>query len=307
MADETVSGLTPTITLSGIQGSPSFSGGSQQPTASGMSGYGGAQPGIEGGLGLDMLSQLLQQTGAGDTGTGVGALTPFTSQSLGQQSGGLGAGAFGQQGGQGLVAGATGQGSGAQANTAAGSADPLAILQKLLGLGSKAAGAAGSLLGTASPTVGDTGGTSLSDQLRSSQAAQGGNAQLNGIIPTASPTLGTAVDVAAGGIPGTAGTAAGAAGDFAQQFAGSPLSLTNQVPGGPGGVPHGTPDQELIQTLLGAGLTPDQISSVFGAQGFGAGEIPTGGSIPSGVSGAPTASPLSSLSGGVSAAQGGAT
>src|SRR6266700_2811862 len=302
MADETVSGLTPTITLSGIQGSPSFSGGSQQPTASGMSGYGGAQPGIEGGLGLDMLSQLLQQTGAGDTGTGVGALTPFTSQSLGQQSGGLGAGAFGQQGGQGLVAGATGQGSGAQQNTAAGSADPLAILQKLLGLGQNAAGF---LPGTSSPTQGGTSGVSTSDQLRTQQAAEGGNATLNGIsaVPTASPSL----DPNAAGVPQGFGDPNALGALPGAQGGGTNLSLTNQVPGGPGGVPQGTPDQEMIQTLLGAGLTPDQISQVFGAQGFGAGEIPTGGSIPSGVSGAPTASPLSSLSGGVSAAQGGAT
>lgn len=289
------------MTLSGLPGVGSFSGASQQGPSGTTPAQGQATPGLTGGLDLAQLLALLgQQGGAGDAGIGTG---------LGLGAG-IGAGSFGQSGAdlglqgaggppQSMVAGGTQGAPGA----GAGSIDPLALTQKLLGLASKGAG----LLGTASPTqdtLGDTGGVSLSDQVRSLQggaipALTGGPSP----TPTASPTgvaadflgvpPGSAADVAgqaAGGVGAAPGSAIGGG-----QPGNTTLSFLAQGP--PGGVPTGagTPQQELIQSMLTAGFTPDQIQQVMGnlggVQGFGAGEIPGGGAS------IPTASPSSGLSG----------
>ncbi|HEV8714139.1 MAG TPA: hypothetical protein VGX03_15095 [Candidatus Binatia bacterium] len=161
---ESYSGLDPIITYSNLQPSGSgFSGASQG--ASGLSGLGGGGvvPGMLGGLDLAQLSALIQAANAAGTGEGVGVggdiLQSLGAGALGQQQGGLGAGSFGQQGGYtaGQASGGGGM-SGAGGYTAGqgsgGDIDPLSIAAKVLGIGSKLAGA----VGTASPsnTAGET-------------------------------------------------------------------------------------------------------------------------------------------------------
>ena len=183
MADQTLSGVPPVITLSGLQGTGGFSG-QQQQTLSGQGGQGGGGlPGMTGGLDLMQLLAMLGQGGTPGAGTDLGLTSPLGAGAFSQpggggfggiSGGGLGLGS--PQGGQGTVAGQTGQQSG---NVGQGSIDPLSVIQKALGLAQKGAGLLGT--DTASPTIGDTGGTSLSDQNRSATGGTGGF--------TASPTL----------------------------------------------------------------------------------------------------------------------
>lgn len=198
MPDQNLSGVPPVVTLSGIPGVGSFSG----QGVGGLSGGGapgGQTPfGMEGGP--DLLQQLMAQlsgSGGASAAAGLGLGSPLTAPSFGQQTGGLGSGSFSQQGG--MVAGQTA--AGGNTGSATGSIDPLALAQKVLGLGSKVSQAlSGSQ--TASPTVGDTGGTSLSDQVRSGQ-------EQPSTASTASPVTG---QTGVGSIPGLADVGSSIAG-----------------------------------------------------------------------------------------------
>jgi hypothetical protein len=148
----------PANSLSGLFG-PGAAGISGA-NAGGMSGtrdQGGGVPfGLPGGLDL---AQLLAQMQGSDVGVGAGSdiLQSVTQGAFGQQTGGLGGGSFGQTQ-PGYVAGQTGGGGAQQAaqSQAAGSADPLAILQKVLGLAKTG-------IGLASPLMQDFGGLTQGD------------------------------------------------------------------------------------------------------------------------------------------------
>lgn len=166
---ENLSGVPPTVTLSGLEtgmAGGGFSGASQQ----GLGPSGSTPFGMEGGLDLSQLMQLLSGQGGGEeagVGTGGNILQSLAQGSLGQQTGGLSAGSFGQTQ-PGYVAGQSAAGQGPAQQAAVGATDPLSIVQKFLGLAQKGAGALGSATTTASPTSGgsdltlntDLGGTS---------------------------------------------------------------------------------------------------------------------------------------------------
>src|SRR5262245_2747703 len=165
------------IYLSGLPfGQGGGIGGLQQPGVMGPGTGGGSPFGMEGGPGLDILS-LLQQlnSGGGDQGGAnfAGLNTPIGQGGLGSYQlgqnlgGGTGFGTAGNMASQ-MPLGAqgapqTGQVAGSQGGT---SADPLSILQKILGVGTaglrlaQASGgtgvgvpATGGRTGTAAPTV----------------------------------------------------------------------------------------------------------------------------------------------------------
>lgn len=160
MADENLSGIPPSVTLSGLNaGAPNIGG----TAAPGMSGSpeasGGFLPGMEGGLDLATLAQLLQQ---GGEASGLSAAGPINQSlaagSFGQQAGGLSAGSLGQSQ-PGYVAGQSSAGGQTQGqNAAAGAADPFSILQKFLGVAQKGVGALNNSF-TASPTQSDMAGS----------------------------------------------------------------------------------------------------------------------------------------------------
>jgi hypothetical protein len=330
VAAENLSGVPPVVTLSGLQGGAgTFSGAPQQ----GYSGQGGGQgqglPGMTGGLDLmQLLAMLAGQQGPG-AGTDLGLTSPLGAGSFGQP----GMGGFGQgggmgspMGGQSTLAGATGQQGG---TSGTGSIDPLSVLQKSLGLAQKGAGLLD--IGTASPTLGDTGGASLSDQVRSQQVA--GNTGGTPSIPfTASPmtgVTGVGTDTAISGAvtpPGTAGTGADAA---LQSLPGggtgggetANLSFLNQSAGGQVSIPPelaalGVTPENYQQILANVAAAPlgSQITGTAGL-GTGLGEIPgvgiTGGGSSQGLGGAPAGlsgtgdvNTLGAVSGGLGGLQG---
>lgn len=290
---DNLSGVPPLVTLSGLNAGQGL--GLNGPTPQSLAGpQTGATPGMTGGP--DLLQLMLMQAGAGGAGdTGVGALTPFTQQAIGQQIGGLGAGAFGQQmgGTGGVVAGQT---AGQQTGQGT-SVDPLAILQKVLGLAQKGSGLLSQgQAGTSSPAT----GTSLSDQLRSAQGVPG---QTD--IPTASPTTGLqGIDPALlAFLQGTPGAAIPQ--QFLNQGLGGPTPFISNPYGPTGGAPF-TPltdfsqqgIQNFIQSLeTGApgsaeiSMPPGPISSpVNNVPGGGlSGTAPEGGGAAGGVTGGITA------------------
>jgi hypothetical protein len=325
MADQTLSGVPPVITLSGLQGTGGFSG-QQQQTLSGQGGQGGGGlPGMTGGLDLmQLLAMLAGQQGTG-AGTDLGLTSPLTAGSFGQP----GMGGFGQgmgtgvgmapMGGQSTVAGATGQQPGTSAG--AGSIDPLAVLQKTLGLAQKGVGLFDT--GTASPTLGDTGGTSMSDQVRSQQVA--GNTGNTPSIPfTASPVTG---DPNAPGVP-PGMTDPNAPGGLQSLPGGGTggqepynLSLLNQYSGGqvpPNLAALGVTQENLPQFLSAMGQAEGpQAAQIMGTGGLGTGlgEIPgvgiTGGAASQGLGGATSGfsgtgdvNTLGAVSGGLGGLQG---
>src|SRR6185295_11993471 len=151
---ENLSGVPPAVTLSGLdagQGGGGFSGASQQGLAGGTA-PGGSPFGMEGGLDLNQLMQLLAGQDQAGVGTGGNILQSLTQGSLGQTQGGLSAGSFGQTQ-PGYVAGQSSAGQGPAQQAAAGSVDPFSIAQKVLGLAQKGAGAIQGAT-TASPTAG---------------------------------------------------------------------------------------------------------------------------------------------------------
>src|SRR6185503_15949643 len=135
MADENLSGVPPSVTLSGLNaGAPNSNiGGTSAPGMSGSPEAGGGfLPGMEGGMDLATLTQLLQsaeQSGVGSAGS-IGQ--SLAQGSFGQQQGGLGAGSFGQTQ-PGYVAGQSAIGGNSAQQAASGSVDPASIIQKFLG------------------------------------------------------------------------------------------------------------------------------------------------------------------------------
>jgi hypothetical protein len=305
MAAENLSGVPPVVTLSGLQGGQSFSGQPQQ-SLSGQGGPGQGQglPGMTGGLDLMQLLAMLGQGGGAGAGTDLGLTSPLSAGSFGQP----GMGGFGQgmgtgvgmapMGGQSTLAGATGQQGG---TSGAGSIDPLSVLQKTLGLAQKGVGLFDT--GTASPTLGDTGGASMSDQARSQQGGTGG---ISSIPFTASPTAGTDTAINSALNPPTgAGTAADVSGNAALQAlpgggtgGQEPVNLNflNQSAGGQVSIPPelaalGVTPENYQQILANVAQAPlgSQITGT-GGLGTGLGEIPgvgiTGGGLSQGPGGA---------------------
>jgi len=154
--NDTISGLRQKIWLSGLGGGQGseFSGATAQQPAGSLSGTGKFAPGMTGGLSLDQLIQLMGLSQAPATGPGgVSSLTAsLGAGSLGQQQPGLGAGSFSQPP-SGLIAGDMSSGGAGVSQPSGGTSgvNAPALISKLLGIGSKIAGA-----GLASPTPGDT-------------------------------------------------------------------------------------------------------------------------------------------------------
>lgn len=150
-----ISGLQqPSVNLGGLL-SNSMSGGGDM---GGMSGAGqgeGGGGGMTGGMDLAQILAMLGAEGGDVAAPGPGLGQPFTSLAQQQAMGQIGPGGIGQPY---YTAGQSGQS--APGGMGAGSADPLAIAQKVLGLGAKAGSyidqsvAQGSNTPTASPTTG---------------------------------------------------------------------------------------------------------------------------------------------------------
>lgn len=173
---ENLSGIPPAVTLSGLQQSPAgMSGVPGAQAGLGGGGYGGGLPGMEGGMDLATLLQMLGGGEDSTVGTG-GSLTAGLGAGSFGSAGGIGSDAFGQTQ-PGYTAGQTSMGGQTQGqNAAAGAADPFSIIQKFLGTAGKLAGGLG---GTASPTAGSD--LTLEGQLFQPEGAS--------TIGTSSPTI----------------------------------------------------------------------------------------------------------------------
>ena len=176
---ENLSGIPPVVTLSGLSAGPGgFSGITQRPQSGGLSGTQPGRPGMTGGLSLAELIQLLGAQGGGDLGAAnqIGLLQPIGAGGLGTQS-------FSQpQGGQQGIAGQmSSPGPGGVIAGQNTSIDPIALLTKLFGVGKTAVGLASPVQGDSAGdlgTRGDTGGQSLSDQMRTSSPVNTGGAPM---------------------------------------------------------------------------------------------------------------------------------
>ncbi len=147
------------ITLSGLQPSGNaFSGSSQGGGFGGAPGYGSVTPGQV--AGPDLLQLLLAAQAS--PGTGGANLTSLLA-GLGQT--GLGIGNVGQQQGGLVAADTSGTGSFSQPSgtiagqTGGNTADPAALLAKILGVGSKAVGLASPLMNSSLGTQADIAGS----------------------------------------------------------------------------------------------------------------------------------------------------
>lgn len=273
------SGLPPLAFLSGLNLGQGGMSGAGDPSLSGSGQAGaGVGAGASGGLGLDELTQLLMAQQSADSVGSAG--TPFT-QGIGDLGGfgNLGQGpGYGQAGGvlsQSQPAQQQQQGAGAVAGQSAGGGiDPMAILRQALGLAQKGVGLFGGNPGYS--TIGDTGGVSLSDQLRSGEAGIA-SPIVDPNAPGVPPGSGFQDPNALGGL--LSGGGYGSPGAVNQTY-------INQLGGG------NTASQEFINAALQAGMTPDQIVAlqsdpeVFARLGGTVGTPDTG-----------TASPTNSLSG----------
>lgn len=157
MDNQNLSGVPPAVTLSGLGAGPGGAGNLSGTNAQGIGGTGGTGgflPGMEGGMDLATLMQMLQG-GDATAGLGVGgSINAGVGAGSFGSGGGLGAGSFGQTQ-PGYVAGMSSMGGQTQGQqAAAGAIDPASIIQKFLGVAQQGAKAFGGGTGTASPTTG---------------------------------------------------------------------------------------------------------------------------------------------------------
>lgn len=294
-----LSGLDPLAWLSGQPwGNPSpLSGASDSSLSGGAGAQSGFLPGMQGGLGLDALTELLQQQRGGGEGVGVGQAGDL----LAAISGNIGQGTL-AQGGQGYaIAGQTTPQS-AQPNTGyqiAGqtggtTADPTALLMKLAGQLRPSAGTGpgapsaafqtqregerADFTGGAPPTGGPTdaalgelgmntseiGGGSVSSMLDNALRSAG-------VIDANAVGGGSVSSMLENALRGTGG---GPSGGYSTPGAPNqpvPMTLSNVY--SPSGQ---TSEQQFIGSMLEQGWTADQLQQLFG----GAEQALTGGALP---------------------------